>query len=60
MLKENYDSGSSNPSSYKTGKKTLKERINRKLGDSQYGGDCKHSYIHFYKLFGVNHTNFYF
>lgn len=46
MLKENYDSGSSNPSSYntmKTGKKTLKERVNRRLEPPKYGEECKDS-----------------
>ena len=44
MLKDTYDSGSSNPSSMytaQTGKRTLKDRNHRKLADSIYGGACE-------------------
>ena len=42
QLKDNCDSGSSNPSSFNTkntGTKTLNQRISRKIGESNYG-DC--------------------
>jgi len=44
MLKDNYDSGSSRPSSLntmKTGKKTLGTVYNRKIAEQHYGADCR-------------------
>lgn len=44
LLKTDYDSCSSNPSSMytaQTGKRTLNERNQRKLGHSQHSGTCK-------------------